>query len=155
MKFIDISFDGKAEDAVKFISDNNSVNSGVVFDESRGVPTMRVKEKPSGKIKITCELVGGPTRDNGFFVGTYFSGRITETSEGARLKGVITTAPIYHAFLIILIGVFIFQCIRMGGFSVVPPIIVAFDVLMFWKEFKKQGYIERYLKRAQRRMRSE
>ncbi len=153
MKFIDITFDGASDDVLKFISDNNSVNAGVVFDESRGVPTMRVKRKENGKIKITCELIGGPTRDNGFFVGTYFTGKITETSEGARLKGIITTAPIYHLFLIVLIGVFIFQCIRLGGFSVIPPIIVAFDILMFWKEFKKQGYIERYLKRAQRKIR--
>ena len=153
MKFVDIEFSASAEKVMEFISDNDAVNAGVNFDESRGIPHMRVRKKDNEKFKMTCEFVGGPTRDNGFFVGTYFSGRITEKDGTTRIKGIITTAPIYHAFLVLLVGVFIFQCIRLGGFSVVPPIIVAFDILMFWKEFKKQGYIERYLRRASRKMR--
>jgi len=153
VKFIDITYDGGEDDVLRLLSDNDTVNKGVNFDESRGIPRMRIKRKEKGRFKMTCELVGGPTKDNGFLVGTYFIGRAVETYGKTRVKGVITTAPIYHAILALFIGVFIFQCIRVGGFSVVPPIIVAFDILMFWKEFKKQGYIERYLRRASRRMR--
>ena len=151
MKFIDINYEGSADEVIKLIADNNAVNSGVVFDESKGIPQMRVKKNENGKIKITCELVGGPSRDNGFLVGTYFSGKLTETDGKTRLKGVVTTAPIYHTVLILFIGLFIYQCIKLGGFSVIPIFIVAFDVLLFYKEFKKQGYIERYLLRAARR----
>ena len=154
MKLIDITYEGSADEVLKLISDNNAVNSGVVFDDSKGVPHMRVKKRENGKLKITCEMVGGPTKDNGFFVGTYFSGKLTEKDGRTRLKGILTTAPIYHAVLILFIGFFIYQCIRLGGFSVIPIFIVAFDVLMFWKEFKKQGYIERYLLRAARRLKS-
>ena len=153
MKFIDVTYSGGAEAVLKLLSDNDRVNEGVNFDDSRGIPHMRIKRRENGRFKMTCELVGAPTKDNGFLVGTYFSGKAIEKDGVTRIKGVITTAPIYHAILILLIGFFIFQCIRLGGFSVIPPVIVAFDIVMFWKEFKKQGYIERYLKRASRRMR--
>ena len=153
MKFIDVTYSGGAEEVLKLLSDNDRVNEGVNFDDSRGIPHMRIKRRENGRFKMTCELVGGPTKDNGFLVGTYFSGKAIEKDGVTRIKGVITTAPIYHAILILLIGFFIFQCIRLGGFSVIPPVIVAFDIVMFWKEFKKQGYIERYLRRASRRMR--
>ena len=154
MKFVDIVFDGAAEDVLKLLSDNDKVNEGVAFDETRGIPHMRIKRKEKGKFKITCEFVGGPTKDNGFLVGTYFSGKTFEKDGKTRIKGVITTAPIYHCIILLFIGLFIFQCIKVGGFSVIPPIIVAFDIVMFWKEFKKQGYIYRYLRRASRRMRN-
>ena len=153
MKFIDVTYSGGAEEVLKLLSDNDRVNEGVNFDDSRGIPHMRIKRRENGRFKMTCELVGGPTKDNGFLVGTYFSGKAIEKDGVTRIKGVITTAPIYHAILILFIGFFIFQCIRLGGFSVIPPVIVAFDIVMFWKEFKKQGYIERYLRRASRRMR--
>ena len=152
MKFIDITYDGSAEDVVKLISDNETVNADVKFDDSKGVPHMKIKRKDKGRIKITCEFVGGPTKDNGFLVGTYFSGKLTEADGKTRLKGIITTAPIYHLFLIALVGVFIYQCFRAGGFHILPPVIVAFDIVLFWKEFKKQGYIQRYLMRAARKM---
>ena len=97
-------------------------------------------------------MIGGPTKDNGFFVGTYFSGRLSEKDGRTKLKGIITTAPIYHLFLIALVVVFIIQCFRLRGFSVIPPIIIIFDIFMFKNEFKKQGYIKRYLYRAARRM---
>ena len=154
MKFIDINYEGNIDEVLKLICDNNAVNSGVVFDESKGIPQMRVKNNQNGKIKITCEMVGGPTRDNGFLVGTYFSGKLTEKDGRTRLKGILTTAPIYHTVLILFIGLFIYQCIKLGGFSVIPIFIVAFDVILFWKEFKKQGVIERYLHRAARRMKN-
>lgn len=153
MKFINIEYDGTSDEVMRLLSDNDRVNEGIRFDDSREKPLIRIKKRSDVKFKMTCELVGGPTKDNGFLVGTYFSGKLIENEGRTRLKGVITTAPIYHAFLLALIAVFIFQCIRLGGFSVIPLMIAAFDILMFWKEFKKQGYIERYLKRAARRMR--
>ena len=153
MKFVDITYDIDTEGAMRFLSDNDTVNKGVNFDEGRGIPHMRIKRKENGKFKMTCEFIGGPTKDNGFLVGTYFSGRATEVDGKTRVKGIITTAPIYHAILLLFIGLFVFQCIRVGGFSVAPPIIIAFDIVLFWKEFKKQGYIERYLRRASRRVR--
>ena len=154
MKFVDITFDDTAENVVSFLSDNDAVNSGVNFDDSRGIPHMRIKKKDNGRIRMTCELVGGPTKDNGFFVGTYFSGKLTEIDGRTRVKGVITTAPIYHSVLFAFVIVFLIQCIRLGGFSVIPPIIIVFDIFMFKNEFKKQGYILRYLYRAAKRLRS-
>ena len=152
MKFINIDFPASKEEVLKMIKDNERVNQNVRFDDYKGKPLMKIKEKKNGKIKITCEMIGGPTKDNGFLVGTYFSGRLVEKNGKTNLKGVITTAPIYHLVLIALVAIFIVQCFKMKGFSVVPPIIVIFDIFMFKNEFKKQGYIKRYLYRAARRI---
>lgn len=152
MKFIDVEFAATAEQALAILCDNDLVNKDVNFDTSRGKPLMHIKSKENGKIKITCELIGRPTKDNGFLVGTYFSGRLTERDGRTRLRGVITTAPFYHLFLLALSVVFVIQCIRLGGFSFIPPIIVAFSLFMFKDEWPKQGYIERYIRRAAKRI---
>ena len=152
MKFVNVDFPSSRDEAMSMICDNEKVNRNVRFDDYRGKPLMKIKDKGNGKMKITCEMIGGPTKDNGFFVGTYFSGKLVEKNGRTRLKGVITTAPIYHLALIALVAVFIIQCFKLRGFSVVPPIIVIFDIFMFKNEFKKQGYIKRYLYRAVRRM---
>ena len=152
MKFVNVDFPSSRDEAMSMICDNEQVNRNVRFDDYRGKPLMKIKDKGNGKMKITCEMIGGPTKDNGFFVGTYFSGKLVEKNGRTRLKGVITTAPIYHLALIALVVVFIIQCFKLRGFSVVPPIIVIFDIFMFKNEFKKQGYIKRYLYRAARRM---
>ena len=154
MKFINVDYPVTKSELIERLSDNGFVNAGVNFDEKFGTPHMKIKEKGK-KIKITCEMMGRSKRDNGFIVGTYFSGKITERDGGCTLKGVITTAPIYHLCLIILIGVFIYQCINLGGFSVVPIFVVLFDVFLFKDEFKKQGYIERYLYRAYKKIKRE
>ena len=152
MQFINIDFDAPKSEVLAMIKDNERVNKNVRFDNDEIKPLMKIKEKENGKIKINCEMIGGPTKDNGFFVGTYFSGKLKEKNGVTKLKGVITTAPFYHLFLIVLIAVFIVQCFRLRGISFVPPLLVVFDLFMFKNEFKKQGYIKRYLYRASRRI---
>ena len=155
MQFLNIEYSASRAEVLKMLCDNERVNKNVTFDERHGKPLMRIKDNNNGKIRITCEMLGKPTKDNGFLVGTYFSGRLTEKNGVTRLKGTILTAPIYHLVLLAMIVVFIFQCIRMNGFSVIPIILVIFDIFMFKDEFRKQGYIKRYLYRAARRIHSE
>ncbi len=149
MKFINLTFPGTRDEVVKLLKNNEEVNAGVRFDE-RGKPLMKIKEKQNGKIRITCEMIGRPSKDNGFLVGTYLSGRLTEKNGQTQLKAYIATAPIYHLILIAMVVYFIIQCFTIGGFSVVPPILVVFDLMLFKDEFRKQGYISRYLYRTVR-----
>ena len=151
MKLINLEFAASPSEVLGVLSDNEYVNKNVNFDEKRGKPLMKIHEK-NGKVKITCELLGRPTKDNGFIVGTYFRGRLTEKNGATKLKGFITTAPIYHAVLAVLLVVFVLQCIKMNGFSVIPLLLIVFDIFMFKDEFRKQGYISRYLYRAARKI---
>lgn len=152
MKFINLEFSATRDEVLSMFRDNESVNRNVKLDTSRGKPVMRIKDKENGKIRITCELTERPTKDNGFLVGTYFSGRLTERGGVTQLRGVVTTAPIYHFFLLCLTVVFIIQCVHTGGFSPIPLIILVFNGFMFKDEWKKQGYIARYLARAKKRI---
>ena len=152
MKLLNIQTRLPKEKLLRLLADNDFVSGDVQFDEKLGTPFMHVKEKQGGKIKITCELTGRPTKDDSFFLlGTYFKGRITETEEGAILKGHITTAPLYHLVWLGLVILFVLQCFKLGGFSVVPICLVVVNLFMFWNEYKKQGLIERYIRRALRR----
>ena len=151
MKFINLEFSTSREETLALISDNERVNRNVNFDERRGKPLMRIKDKGDGKIKITCEMLGRATKDNGFIVGTYFTGRLKAQDGKTQLRGVILTAPIYHLVLIAFMVLFAIQCIYLKGFSLVPIVILAFSLFMCKDEFKKQGYIVRYLTRAARR----
>ena len=151
MKFVKIRTHKSPEELLAMLSDNDKVNERVRFDTKRGTPHMKLKETKRG-IRMTCELLGGTTRDNGFLVGTYFSGRIREKNGVTTLTGRILTAPIYHAILLIFIALFVIQCFVVKGFSVIPVFAVLLDVLLFKEEFKKQGYIYRYLYRAAKRL---
>lgn len=151
MKFINIDFKASKSDVLSMIMNNERVNCNVRFDSNKGKPLMKFKEK-NGRIKITCEMIGGPSKDNGFIVGTYFTGKVTEKNGVTSIKGVITTAPIYHLIMLAFFTVFIVQCFRMKGFSVVPILLVIFSIFIFKDEYKKQGYIRRYLYRAARRI---
>ena len=151
MQFVNIDFPASRSEVIKMLSDNERVNKNVRFDESRGIPSINILEKPNGKIKVGCKMIGGPTRDNGFIQGTTLRGKLVEKNGVTKLKGVITTEPIYHLVFIALIAVFLIQCFKLRGISVVPPILVIFDLFMFKNEFKKQGIIKRYLHRAARR----
>ena len=152
MKFLNLKTPYSREQLLRLLSDNNFVSSGVKFDEKLGKPMMHLKEKKDGSIKMTCELTGRPTKDDSFFLlGTYFKARIAETEEGSILKGYIVTAPLYHLVWIGLVALFIIQCINLKGFSIVPVFLVALNFIMFSKEYKKQGLIERYIIRALRR----
>ncbi len=151
MRFVNLTTDVQRAELLAMIKNYELVNEKVVFDERRGKPIMKVKEKKKSRIGITCEMIGGASRDNGFFVGTYFSGSLTEKNGRTRLKGVITTAPIYHTGLLALTAFFVYQCIRLGGFNPIPVILLVFNYFLFRAEYKKQGLIARYLERAVRR----
>ena len=147
MKFVNIETDTPKEELLSLVKNYSLVNEGVVFDEKIGTPAIKVKQK-GDRLRITCELLNRPTKDNGFIVGTYFSGRLIESAGKTKLSGVILTAPIYHLVLIALFAAFIAMCIEKGGFSVTPIILLVFDYFMFSLEFKKQGIIKRYLHRC-------
>ena len=150
MRFVNLVTDVSREELLNTVRNYELVNERVKFDENEGKPTIRVKEKKNGRIRITCEMVGGATRDNGFLVGTYFSGTVKEKEGKTRIKGVLTTAPIYHFALFLLTVYFIYKCISLRGFNPVPIILLGFNYLLFKKEYRKQGLIARYLSRAVR-----
>ena len=151
MKLINLTANMPKSRLLDILRDNDFVNGGVKFDEKLGKPMMHLSEKGSG-IRITCELTGRATKDDSFFLlGTYFKGKITETDGQTRLSGYVITAPVYHLVWAVLILIFILQCIHLGGFSVVPICLIAVNFFMLGNEYKKQGLIERYIKRAIRR----
>jgi hypothetical protein len=150
MKFVNIETSHSKEELIALIKDNERVNPNMRADERRGKPVMKINEK-GNRIKIKCEMIGGASKDNGFLEGTYFKGKIKECDGYCEISGIAVTAPIFHFLMLVLIGVFIYQCITLGGISPIPICIVIFDIFMFWGEFKKQGIIERYIARAARR----
>lgn len=152
MKTINITTNLPNDKLLSLLRNNDFVNDGVKFDEKLGRPLMHVTEKKDSELRITCELTGRATKDDSFFLlGTYFKGKITETESGTRLSGYIATAPIYHLVWAALVVLFVLQCFRVGGFSVVPICLIVINFFMFGNEYKKQGLIERYIKRAIRR----
>ncbi len=152
MQFVNVDFSASRDEVLAMLADNERVNERVRFDESRGKPLVKIKDKSNGKVKISCEMIGGPSKDNGFIQGTAFTGKLTEKNGVTRLKGIITTEPIYHFIFLAMLVFFIVQCFRFNGFSVVPPILVIFNFVFLKNEYKKQGYIKRYLMRAARRI---
>ena len=148
MKLINLRSTKSREELFSAILDNSFVSDGVKFNDKGTRPHMHVKDKGNGKLKIKCEIMGGPTKDNGFLEGTYFVGRIKEFSEGSKISGIILTAPIFHFLLIALTFFIIAQCIVLKAVNFIPVFALIFDLIMFKNEFKKQGYIERYIKRA-------
>ncbi len=137
---------GKSE-LVALLRDSNRVNERVKFDEKHGRPQMILKE---GKrtLSMTCRFIGGETKDNGFIIGTLFFGRITEKNGITRVRGLITTAPVFYAAILGLLVYSVIRGISLGGFNPIALIIAVFSFLMFRTEFKKQGIIDRYIARA-------
>ena len=154
MKFVKIRTRASAEDVLAMLSDNERTNKGVRFDEKYGKPLFSVKGNAE-KLRLKCEYKKGDIKDNAFLDGTVFRGKITERGGVTTVSGVITTAFIFHFFIAVLLGVFVYQCIRLGGFNPTPVFLVAFDIMMYYKEFKKQGLIKRYIERAVRRCEDE
>jgi hypothetical protein len=132
------------------IKDSERVNDKVKFDENKGKPLIHVKEK-GDRLRIKCEMIGGPTKDNGFLEGTYFVGKLTEKDGISHLRGILLTAPIYHTILALILAFYVYRCISLGAFNPVPIILLVFSIFMFKSEFEKQGTIERYLMRAFKR----
>ena len=150
MKIIQLESQASRDELINVISNSNLVNDRVKFDENKGIPRISVTTKGE-RIKLKCEMIGGPTKDNGFLEGTYFVGKLSETNGKSSLKGVIITAPIYHSLLALLLVFYVYRCISLGGFNPVPLILFIFSLMLFRREFEKQGTIERYLVRAFKR----
>ncbi len=150
MKFVNINSTADKDTFYGMLSDNERTNRNVIFEQKLGRPFMHIKEK-GNKIKIKCELMGRATKDNGFLEGTYFLGKIKTTDFGCNISGIIVTAPIFHLIMLAFFALFVVQCFFVGGFSVMPILLVIFDVFMFLTEFKKQRIIYRYIDRAARR----
>ena len=152
MKFVNLKISQPKESVISMITDNKRVNENVRFEEKRGVPHMHVKIKKNG-IRIKCEMMNRPTKDNGFFVGgTVFLGSIREKDGITKLSGIALTSPVYHVVMITLMIIDMLRAVQMGGFSLLPIFVVAFEIIFFKDEFRKQGYIARYLERAFRRL---
>ncbi len=148
MKFINLKSSASKDALLDAIKNSEKVNERVKFDDKQGRPHIRVKEKKKGGLYITCEMIGGPSKDNGFIVGTFFWGRLTERDGVSRLRGIILTAPLYHLLLIAFCVYFLIQCFIVGGITLVPVFLALFSLVLFKGEFKKQGIIERFFKRA-------
>jgi len=154
MKIINIKTDRSQAELLAIIRDNDRVNRGVRFaDKKGGKPFMHVKEK-EGRVSIRCEMVGRPTKDNAFLIGTRFYGRIKEKDGITTLKGITVTSPIYHVFVLLLMVFLVVHSIVNKTIGSIPIMVfaIAFEFMFFYDELKKQGYIERYLYRAQKRL---
>ena len=151
MKIIKLESNASQSEILDMIKDSERVNDKVKFDENKGKPLIHVKQK-GDRIKIKCEMIGGPTRDNGFLEGTSFIGKLTEKNGVTHLRGVIVTAPIYHTILALILALYVYRSISLGGFNPVPLILFIFSIFLLKSEFEKQGTIERYLKRALRHL---
>ena len=154
MKLVNISSLRTKDEVLSFIKDNNKVNDGVRFDDKYDrKPLMHIKEN-DGKLQIKCEMIGGPTKDNGFLAGTVFRGRITERDGVTTISGLITTSVIYHIALFALIVLLFVQMFLYSAYGLISVLVfaVGFELMFFKDEFKKQGYIKRYLERAVRRL---
>jgi len=57
--------------------------------------------------------------------------------------------------MFILVAAIIVQAVYLRAFTVVPFLFVPIEIVMFYGEFKKQGYIKRYIYRAFKRLYSE
>ena len=147
MKLVKLVSGMNREELLALLKNQELVNDKVRFDGKGGKPNMFVKETKKG-IRVKCQYSDSAMNDSGFLEGTYFSGRISECENGSCIKGIVVTAPIYHSILAIIMALFVYQCIYIGGFNPVPIIWLAFSIFMFKGEFDKQGVIERYIERA-------
>ncbi len=154
MKIINLFSKFGKDKVLDIIKDNDRVNAGVRFNDKYGAkPYMHITEK-NGRLKIKCEMIGRPTKDNGFLAGTVFRGKIKEEGRGTRIKGIIATSVIYHTIILALSIFLIAMMIIKSSYNLIPTLVfvVAFEFIFFKDEFKKQGYIERYLMRALKRL---
>lgn len=147
MLFVNYDIHAKREEVMSSLLENDRIVEQEKYDTSKGVPKIHIKEK-GDRIKITCTYTGGNTKDNGFLEGTYFMGKMLESDGKTVMRGIILTAPIYHAVLAIIFCLFIYQCISLGGFNPVPVVLLVFSIFMFRDEFRKQKIIKRYIFRA-------
>ena len=148
MKFVNYDIHATKEQVIDSLKENDKIVEQEKFDQSKGKPKIHITEKGNDKIKIKCEYVGGRTKDNAFLEGTYFVGKLYEKDNVTKICGIIVTAPIYHMIIAILLVFFVYQCISLKGFSMVPIIALAFSFIILRDEFKKQNIIKRYIFRG-------
>ena len=150
MRFVNMEAACTEEELLAILPCNDKVNEGIRFAEGEGKPLMHFKKK--GKIiRMRCEIIGRPTKDNGFLMGTYFLGRTKQADDTTKLRGVIVTEPYFHLIWFALVAYFVWMCFAKGGFSVIPICLIVFVYFMFRGEYKKQPRIKAYLARACRR----
>ena len=147
MLFVNCDIHAPIDEVRCSLTENEKIVTDEKIDTSKGFPKIHITENGE-KIKIKCEYTGRARKDNGFLEGTYFFGRFYEKNGVTFMKGIILTAPIYHTVLLLLFAFFIYRCIALRGFSIVPICLVLFSVFMFFEEFKKQGIIKKYIFRA-------
>lgn len=153
MKRVQIKTLCPVEDVMTMMADHGRVNEGLTFDSREGTPTLRIKQKPNGRLHMRCVLLGGHTKDNGYIQGTFFTGRIREGADGkTELRGWIMTEPVFHLIWLALIVAAVVQMIDLGGISVTPLLLIPFVYIMFRGEYRKQEYLRRYIYRAVHRL---
>ena len=150
MKIIKLDTRVSRSELLETLNNSEFVNDNVQFNENKGKPKIHVKDNGK-RVKLRCEMVGGPTKDNGFLEGTYFVGTFKESAAGTHIRGIILTAPIYHTLLAMLTAFYVIYSAMHSAFNPVPLILLIFSIAMFKGEFDKQGTIERYLHRAIKR----
>lgn len=148
MTFVNYDIHASREQVLLSLKENDLIVEQEKLASKKGIPRIHIFEKGSNKLKITCEYIGGQSKDNAFLEGTYFIGRLIEKNDVAIIKGIILTAPIYHSIIALLLAFFVYQCISVGGFTPVPIIAFFFSIYMYWYEFKKQKIIKKYIFRA-------
>ena len=149
MKFVSIRSGASRESIIGALRSSDKVNERVKFDERLGKPVMKLKERKR-TLFMTCEMIGGPSKDNGFLIGSFFLGGIKEKNGENHLYGILLTAPLYHLALIAFCVYFIIQSFIIGGITLVPVLLSLFSLLLFKDEFKKQGIMKRFVLRAVR-----
>ena len=154
MRFIKMEAECTEEVLLETLKNNPKVNEGVKFAEGEGKPFMHFK-KTNKTVRMRCELMDRPTKDNGFLMGTYFAGRTKQIGDKTRLYGVILTEPYFHILWLAMVAYFVFYCITHAAFSAVPVCLIVFVYFMFRGEYKKQRRIKAYLARACKRAESE
>ena len=147
MKLVNLSSAASRDTVLDALKNSTKINEKVKFDEKRGRPLIKVRGKNSF-LYITCEMIGGPTKDNGFLLGTMFLGTLKEKNGTTRLRGVIVTDPIFHLLLIAFCTYFLIQSFVLGGFTILPAIFSLFTLILYKDEYKKQGIIKRFFGRA-------
>ena len=123
----------------------NKTKDMATGNPKRGKPTMILSEK-GNKIRLYCQYVGGASRD--FGKTTYFVGKLRERNGETMLSGVVVTEPLFHIPFIALLAVFIWRCISLGAFNVVPVCLTVFCVLMFRSEYAKQPVIKGHIRKV-------
>lgn len=144
MLFVNYTIGAPRDELLSNLLNGDKLIADEEHGDKVGRPKMHVKIKDD-RVKIKCEMIGLPTKDNGFIQGTAFIGKISEKAGRCALSGVILTEPIYHFIFLIMLGIIIYQAITMAAIPITAIFLVLFNLLMFKDEFKKQSIIKRYI----------